>query len=113
MTERDPFEHDLGRMLAAKPAPGALRRQIAGIPDAHPRRARSPWRSWFGSWFDSATMPWAASMVAGFASLAIGIWLGLGGLAPLDNSGQGQSDQAGDELTAMAFPGANLMEDDL
>ena len=104
MTERDPFERDLGRMLAARPAPDAVRRQIAGIPEAHPRRARSPWRSWF----DSATMPWAASMMAGFASLAIGIWLGLSVLAPHDSGGQ-----ARDELTAMAFPGANLMGDDL
>jgi hypothetical protein len=105
MTERDPFERDLGRMLAAKPAPDALRRQIGGIPDAHPRRARSPWRSWF----DGATAPWAASMMAGFASLAIGIWLGASGLN-LDN----RNDTGGDdELTAMAFPGANLMEDDL
>jgi|SRR5688572_2206853 hypothetical protein len=105
MTERDPFERDLGRMLAAKPAPDALRRQIGGIPDAHPRRARSPWRSWF----DGATAPWAASMMAGFASLAIGIWLGASGLAPLEDRNTG----AGDELTAMAFPGVNLMEDDL
>jgi hypothetical protein len=52
-------------------------------------------------------MPWAASMTAGFASLAIGIWLGLSGVAPLDSSGPA------DELTAMAFPGANLMGDDL
>lgn len=104
MTERDPFERDLGRMLAAKPAPDALRRQVAGIPDAYPRRARSPWRGWF----DGATAPWAASMMAGFASLAIGVWLGASGLN-LDNGNSG----AGDELTAMAFPGANLMEDDL
>ena len=104
MTERDPFERDLGRMLAAKPAPDALRRQVAGIPHAYPRRARSPWRSWF----DGATAPWAASMTAGFASLAIGIWLGASGLN-LDNGSAG----AEDELTAMAFPGANLMEDDL
>src|SRR5262245_56719005 len=102
MTERDPFEHDLGRMLAAKPAPDAVRRQIARIPDDHPQRARSPWRSWF----DGATMPGAASMMAGFASLAIGIWLGVSGVAPLDQPGQGNG-QA-DELTAMAFPGANL-----
>ena len=107
MTERDPFERDLGRMLAARPAPDTLRRQIAGIPDAHPRRARSAWRSWFGSWFDSATMPWAAGMTAGFASLAIGIWLGVSGLAPVDDR------RPADELTAMAFPGANLMGDDL
>lgn len=105
MMERDPFERDLERMLAAKPAPDALRRQIAGIPDAHPRRARSPWRSWF----DSATMPWAASMMAGFASLAIGIWLGLSGMTPVDSGNSGPED----ELTAMAFPGANLMGDDL
>src|SRR5262245_45851539 len=110
MTGHDPFERDLERMLAARPAPEALRRQIAAIPMQHPRPARSTWRGWLASWSGGTTMPWAASMTAGFASLAIGIWLGLSGVS-IDNDGRGNG--GGDELASMAFPGANMMGDDL
>lgn len=103
MTERDPFERDLGQSFAPPPAPEALRRRVAGIPAEHPRRTVRSWRRWF----DSATMPWAASLTAAFASLAIGIWIGASGVADVDNAGPD------DELTAMAFPAAGMMGDDL
>ncbi len=98
MTGRDPFERDLGRMMEPRPAPDAVQRRIARIPQDHPRPPlERPARSW-RRWFDTATAPWAASLTAALASLAIGFWLGFSGFV-------GTADAGNDEdLVSLVFP---------
>src|SRR5262249_35255933 len=102
MTGHDPFERDLGRLMEPRPAPAALQRRIARIPLEHPRqrgeRPAPAWRRWFGA----ASVPWAASMSAALASLAIGFWLGFSGLTDVD-SAYASSDE---ELVSLVFPSA-------
>lgn len=101
MTELDPFEQELRAGLAAERAPDSLRRRIARIPLEHPRAAVTPRGTlarWLGDvWLSAATRPWATSFAAAAASLVIGLWLGLSGLA-VSESGSGE-----DELVAMIF----------
>ncbi|MGH6894200.1 MAG: hypothetical protein ACREEP_18290 [Dongiaceae bacterium] len=94
MTERDPFERDLGRSMEARRAPDALRRRIASIPLDHPRRPRE---SRLRQWFDAATAPWAASLTAALASLAIGFWLGFSGFVDTTDAGNDE------ELVSLVF----------
>jgi hypothetical protein len=97
MTERDPFERELERAMAPRRAPEALQRRIARIPLAHPRGEQAPsWRRWL----DAVSVPWAASMTAALASLAIGVWLGASGLAVPGGAPAGNDD----ELASLVFP---------
>lgn len=101
MTERDPFERDLGRSMAPRSAPAELQRRIARIPLEHPRDGR-PARSWLG-WLRGDGAPWAAGLACAFASLAIGFWLGFSGL--VDDAGIGDTPSAGadEDLVALVF----------
>jgi hypothetical protein len=100
MTERDPFERELGRAMAPRPAPAELQRRIARIPFEHPRpRGERPARSW-RRWFAAASVPWAASMTAALASLAVGFWLGFSGLADTGTAYAGNDE----ELVSVVFP---------
>jgi hypothetical protein len=100
MTERDPFERELGRVLEPRPAPADLQRRIARIPLEHPRpRGERPARSW-RLWFGAVSAPWAASMTAALASLALGFWLGFSGL---DDAGTAYADND-EELVSLVFP---------
>jgi hypothetical protein len=99
MTERDPFESELGRAMAPRPAPADLQRRIARIPLDHPRGHRAT-RSW-RRWFHGMSAPWAVSMTAAFASLAVGFWLGFSGLADPADAASASSDE---ELVSLVFP---------
>ena len=99
MTERDPFERELERFMQPGPAPRDLQRRIADIPRDHPQRrperpARFSWRSWLAG----VSAPWTASVTAALASLAVGFWLGVSGLAEVTDTGNE------DELVALVFP---------
>jgi hypothetical protein len=100
MTEHDPFERDLGRSMEPHPAPADLQRRIARIPLEHPRprgeRRLSPWRRWL----TAGSAPWAASMTAAFASLAVGFWLGFSGIGDSDTTVAGNDE----DLVALVFP---------
>lgn len=99
MTERDLFERELTRAMAPRPAPAELQRRIARIPLEHPRGAQSApfWRRWL----DAVSAPWAASMTAAFASLAIGFWLGFSGLVETTTTTAAGTDE---ELVSLVFP---------
>ena len=100
MTERDPFERELGRVMEPRRAPADLQRRIARIPLEHPRprgdRIAQSWRRWF----DAASAPWAASLTAALASLALGFWLGFSGLG---DTGAAYAD-TDEELVSLVFP---------
>ena len=100
MTERDPFERELGRAMTPRPAPADLQRRIARIPLEHPRpRGKRPARSW-RRWFDAVTMPWTASLAGAMASLAVGFWLGFSGLVETSDA-YADNDE---ELVSLVFP---------
>jgi hypothetical protein len=100
MTERDPFERELGRVLEPRPAPADLQRRIARIPLDHPRpRGERPAHSW-RRWFDAVTMPWTASLAGAVASLAVGFWLGFSGLVATTDA-YADNDE---ELVSLVFP---------
>jgi hypothetical protein len=99
MTEHDPFERQLRVGLAAERAPDSLRRRIAEIPLEHLRQARAagaPSRL-FGALFARPGVSWATSFAAAAASLALGVWLGMAGLASTDTGG------GEDALVALVF----------
>jgi hypothetical protein len=99
MTEHDPFEQELGRLMEPRPAPAEVQRRIARIPLEHPRpRGERPARSW-RSWFGANSAPWAAGLAGAFASLAVGFWLGFSGL----DAASANNDE---ELVALVFPSA-------
>lgn len=106
MTEHDPFERALRAGLAAEPAPESLQRRIAQIPLEHLRPvaatgsgARLLRGPWLAAWFSGPKASWATSFAAAAASLAIGIWLGMAGLAATDTS------SSEDALVALVFSG--------
>jgi hypothetical protein len=81
MSNQDPFERDLQAGLAAERAPDRLYRRIAQIPLDHPRGARlSFWRRLQERW-SAETTSWATGLAAAAASLMIGLWLGVAGVA--------------------------------
>lgn len=93
---QDPFERDLQAGLAAEPAPDALYRRIAQIPLEHPRGERtSLWQRLFGRWSAEGTS-WATGLAAAAASLVIGVWLGVAGVAANDTDTQ-------DDFAAMVY----------
>lgn len=101
MTERDPFERELGRFMQPRAAPQDLQRRIADIPRNHPqsRPTRPAPFSWW-RWLAGVGAPWTASVTAALASLAVGFWLGVSGLVEV-------ADTANDEeLVALVFPSA-------
>jgi len=101
MTERDPFERELGRVMEPRPAPPELQRRIARIPLEHPRpRGERPAHSW-RRWFDAGSAPWTASLTAALASLAVGFWLGFSGLADATDTAYAGNDE---ELASLVFP---------
>jgi hypothetical protein len=86
--DQDPFERHLQAGLAAEPAPDALYRRIAQIPLEHPRGARMGlWQRLFGSWSAESTS-WATGLAAATASLVIGLWLGVAGVASDESDDQ-------------------------
>ena len=100
MTENDRFEQDLERALAPRSAPQALQRRLARIPREHPRdegRAAPFWRRWL----DGVSAPWAASMTAALASLAVGFWLGFTGLVETNSAYAGTTDE---DIVTLVFP---------
>jgi hypothetical protein len=99
MTEREPFEQELQRAMAPRSAPTDLQRRIARIPLEHPRPAGAApfWRRWP----DAVSAPWAASMSAALASLAIGFWLGFSGLVETTSTASASTDE---ELVSLVFP---------
>lgn len=104
MTERDPFERELGRLMNPRPAPAELQRRIARIPLEHPRpRGERPARSW-RRWFGAGSAPWAVSLTAAFASLAVGFWLGFSGVADDTDAVDTASLNNDEELVALVFP---------
>ena len=101
MTERDPFERELGRSMQPRPAPADLQRRIARIPLEHPRpRGERPAGRW-RRWFNAMSAPWAASMTAAFASLAVGLWLGFSGIADATDTTAAGNDE---QLASLVFP---------
>lgn len=85
MTDQDPFERHLRAGLAAESAPDSLHRRIAQIPLEHPRNAQinrwpSLWQRLFGRW-SAESASWATGLAAAAASLVIGVWLGVAGVA--------------------------------
>jgi hypothetical protein len=99
MTERDAFERQLERTLAPRSAPADLQRRIARIPLEHPRdeRAAPFWRRWL----DAVSAPWAASMTAAVASLAVGFVLGFSGLVETTSTASASTDE---DLVSLVFP---------
>ncbi len=88
MNEHDPFERHLQAGLAAEPAPDALYRRIAQIPLEHPRQARmSFWQRLRDRW-SAETTSWASGLAAAAASLVIGLWLGVAGVAVDESDNQ-------------------------
>jgi len=100
MTGQDPFERELGRAMAPRPAPAQLQRRIARIPLEQPRpRGERAGRSWW-RWFGAESAPWTMSVAGALASLAIGFWLGFSGAVDgVDNAYAGD-----DDLVALVFP---------
>ena len=98
MTEHDSFEQDLQRAMAPRSAPTELQRRIARIPLEHPRPAGAApfWRRWL----DAVSAPWAASMSAALASLAVGVWLGFSGLVETTSTAYASTD---DDLASLVF----------
>lgn len=81
MTDHDPFERHLRTGLAAEPAPDSLHRRIAQIPLEHPRGARTGvWQRLLERW-SAESASWATGLAAAAASLVIGLWLGVAGVA--------------------------------
>ncbi|HEV8388585.1 MAG TPA: hypothetical protein VGQ35_02020 [Dongiaceae bacterium] len=104
MTERDPFERELGRLMNPRPAPAELQRRIARIPLEHPRpRGERPARSWW-RWFSAGSAPWAVSLTAAFASLAIGFWLGFSDLADTADGTDSVYASNDEQLASLVFP---------
>lgn len=99
MIEHDPFERELRAGLAAERAPDSLHRRIAEIPLEHlrPLRAAGGPTRLFGALFGRPGASWATSIAAAAASLAIGVWLGMSGLAATDVTGNE------DALVALVF----------
>ncbi len=85
--------------MAPRAAPADLQRRIARIPLEHPRDARPApfWRRWL----DGVSAPWAASMTAAFASLAIGFWLGSSGAVETTDVAAVATNE---ELVSLVFP---------
>ena len=85
--------------MAPRSAPADVQRRIARIPQEHPRDARRApfWRRWL----DAVPAPWAASMTAAFASLAIGFWLGSSGVVDTAEIASAGTDE---ELVSLVFP---------
>jgi hypothetical protein len=78
---QDPFERHLQAGLAAESAPDSLHRRIAHIPLEHPRSVRTNlWQRLFGRW-SAESASWATGLAAAAASLVIGVWLGVAGVA--------------------------------
>ena len=101
MTENDRFEHELERALGPRSAPEDLQRRIAHIPLEHPRgerRAAPFWRRWL----DGVSAPWAASMTAAAASLAVGFWLGFTGL--VETTSSAYADTTDEDMVTLVFP---------
>jgi hypothetical protein len=101
MTENDRFEQELERALAPRSAPEELRRWVARIPLENARgegRAAPFWRRWL----DGVSAPWAASMTAAVASLAVGFWLGFTGLVETTNSAY--ADTTDEDMVTLVFP---------
>jgi len=87
--------------MEPRPAPAELQRRIARIPLEHPRpRGERPAHSW-RRWFDAASAPWAASLTAALASLAVGFWLGFSGFADTTDTVYASNDE---ELASLVFP---------
>lgn len=84
--------------MAPRPAPTGLQRRIGRIPLDRPRGERlAPfWRRWF----DAISAPWAASMSAAVASLAVGFWLGFSGLVETTDAADAGNDE---ELVSLVF----------
>ena len=83
---QDQFERHLQAGLAAERAPDHLYRRIAQIPLEHPRGARTGfWQRLRDRW-SVETTSWASGLAAAAASLVIGLWLGVAGVAsdPVD-----------------------------
>jgi hypothetical protein len=104
MMEHDRFERELHAGLAAERAPETLQRRIAQIPLEHLRPARAA--SAAPRLFSWLTASWASGFAAAAASLAIGVWLGMAGLAATDTSG------TEDDLVALVFSGAPTIGDE-
>ena len=85
--------------MAPRPAPADLQRRIARLPLEHPRDMRPApfWRRWL----DAVSAPWAASMTAALASLAIGFWLGFSGTVETTDIASAGADE---ELVSLLFP---------
>lgn len=85
--------------MAPRSAPADLQRRIARIPLEHPHDARRApfWRRWL----DAVSAPWAASMTAALASLAIGFWLGFSGRVETTDIASAGADE---ELVSLVFP---------
>ncbi len=98
MTEHDSFEQDLQRAMTPRSAPTELQRRIARIPLEHPRPAGAApfWRRWL----DAVSAPWAASMSAALASLAVGFWLGFSGLVETASTAYASTE---DDLATLVF----------
>lgn len=105
MTERDPFERELGRSMEPRPAPADLQRRIARIPLEHPRpRGERPGRSWW-RWFSAESAPWTVSLAGALASLAVGLWLGFSGIAgTADNIDVANAGSNDEQLVSLVFP---------
>ena len=101
MTENDRFEYELERAMAPRSAPEELQRRIARIPLEHPRGERRSAPFWRG-WLDAVSAPWAASMTAALASLAVGFWLGFTGLVETTNTAY--ADTTDEEIVSLVFP---------
>ena len=98
MTEHDPFEQELQRVMTPRSAPTELQRRIARIPWEHARPAGAApfWRRWM----ETISAPWAASMSAALASLAVGFWLGFSGLVQTTGTAYASAD---DDLASLVF----------
>jgi len=88
MNDQDQFERHLQAGLAAEPAPDSLYRRIAQIPLEHPRNARGGfWQRLRERWSAEETS-WATGLAAAAASLVIGVWLGVAGVASDETDNQ-------------------------
>jgi hypothetical protein len=94
---QDPFERHLQDGLAAESAPDTLYRRVAQIPLEHPRAVRAGlWQRLFGRW-SAESASWATGLAAAAASLAIGLWLGVAGVA------SDETTDAQDEFAAVVY----------
>lgn len=96
MTDHDPFERDLRAGLAAESAPDSLYRRIAQIPLEHPRDVRAGFWQRLREHWSAETTSWATGLAAAAASLVIGVWLGVAGVASDASDNQ-------DEFAAMVY----------